>query len=82
MGEPPDASVAIAEAILRYLALHPDAADSEDGIADWWMPEMGVGTSARAVAEALRSLHREGLVERETLPDGRVIYRANSAVGN
>ncbi|HEX2828609.1 MAG TPA: hypothetical protein VHP37_19805 [Burkholderiales bacterium] len=82
MGEPPDAGVAVADAILRYLALHPDAADSEEGIAEWWMPEMGIGTNAPAVAEALRSLHRNRLVERETLPDGRVIYRANSAIGN
>ena len=82
MGEPPDARVAVVEAILRYLSLHPDAADSEDGIADWWMPSMGVKTSAEAVVGALRTLCRDGLVERTTLPDGRVIYRANSAIGN
>jgi hypothetical protein len=81
MGEP-DARVAIADAILRYLALHPDAADSEDGIAGWWIPAMGMSTSGEAVADALRELHRKGHIERTTLPDGRVIYRAKSGIDN
>ena len=81
MVESPEAS-AIAEAILRYLGMHPDAADSVDGIADWWMRTMRVETNVEAVEEALRKLHRDGLVARATLPDGRVIYRARSAPGD
>jgi hypothetical protein len=76
VGESADAVAQVSDAILRYLLLHPEAADSEDGIADWWMPAMALETNAADVAEALRTLHRRGLVERVTLPDGRVIYRA------
>lgn len=34
----PPSTAAIAEAILGYLAQHPDAADTAEGIARWWLP--------------------------------------------
>jgi hypothetical protein len=78
VGESAEAVAQVSDAILRYLLLHPDAADSEDGIADWWMPAMALETNAAQVAAALHALHRRGLVAKVTLPDGRVIYRAGS----
>ena len=77
MAESQAAFAALSDAILRYLALHPEAADSEEGIAAWWMPAMGVQTNAADVAAALEKLHRCGLVARVVLPDGRVIFRAH-----
>ena len=80
MSEPADARITgIADAIRAYLSRHPDAADSEEGIAAWWMPAMDVETCAAEVAVALEQLHRGGLIERQSLPDGRVIYRARAA---
>jgi hypothetical protein len=77
LAEPADARITrVAEAILRYLARHPDAADSEQGIAAWWMPAVGLETSVDEVAAALEWLHRGDEIERQAMPDGRVIYRS------
>ena len=65
------------EAIEDYLLQHPDAADSEQGIAKWWVPAMGVEASAQEVAVALETLRTLERIERKCLPGGRVIYRAN-----
>jgi hypothetical protein len=76
VSEPADALITrVAEAICAYLVRHPDAADSEDGIAAWWMPPMGLQASVAEVAAALARLCREGRIEQQRLPDGRVIYR-------
>lgn len=66
----------IVEAIESYLSAHPGAADSELGIAEWWLPTEGVEADPLAVAEALAWLEAHRSVERQSLPDGRVIFRA------
>ena len=67
------------EAIEDYLLQHPNAADSEQGIAKWWVPAMGLEASAQEVADALESLRGLGVLERKRLPGGRVVYRASGA---
>lgn len=64
------------QAIVEYLARSPQAADTAEGIAQWWMPEMGVELPPAAVQEALERLLELHLIERSQLPDGSVIYRA------
>lgn len=66
---------AIARAIRRYLSRHPAAADSELGIAQWWLAETGVEGSMDEVREALELLEREGVVEAICLDDGRRLWR-------
>ena len=63
-------------AILAHLARHPLAADTEQGIAQWWLGSQGVD-----VRQALEALQREGRIERATLPDGRAIFRAPRSGG-
>lgn len=65
-----------AEAIRAYLARHPRAADTEQGIAQWWLPAMGVDVSLADVEQALAALVHAGQVQRVVLPDGSAIYRA------
>lgn len=65
-----------AEAIGAYLARHPVAADTEQGIARWWLVPMGVDVPLADVRQALAELLQQGLVERIVLPDGSAIYRA------
>jgi len=67
------------EAIHRYLNAHQDAADSAEGIARWWLPSMNVTASLPEVEAALEQLLTRGLVQKRTLADGRVIYRAASS---
>jgi hypothetical protein len=66
----------IADAIRRYLARHPSAADSDLGISEWWLPEVGVEGAVAEVRDALEVLEREGVVEACVLDDGRCVWRA------
>jgi hypothetical protein len=67
----------IATAIRDYLAQHPEATDSEQGIAKWWVASMGIATNVEEVTLALELLREQGIVDRSVLPDGRAIYRAS-----
>ena len=66
------------QAIKGYLARHPLAADTEQGIAQWWLPQMGVDVPLADVQQALQALLLSAKVLRIVLPDGRAIYRAPS----
>lgn len=76
MAKPDEAIRQVAAAIRRYLIAHPGAADSERGIADWWVPQAAVEASLEDVRAALDLLQREDIVETQMLADGRLIYRA------
>lgn len=65
----------IADAIERYLQRHPAAADSEVGIAEWWLLEQGVQATVDDVREALELLETEGVMEHVILHDGRRLWR-------
>ena len=63
----------IAEAILNYLDRYPDAADTAEGIATWWLPadwEMDVDT----VRLALGLLLSERRVQLRRNRDQHVLY--------
>lgn len=63
----------IVEAILRYLHSHPDAADTVEGIAKWWLPaEWCVDT--RTVEAALARLGTQGLIHQRRNADQHVLY--------
>lgn len=66
----------VVDAILGYLARNPSAADSEQGITQWWLPQMGVDASVDTVRAALALLVQHGAMTRAMLPGGSVIYRA------
>ena len=66
------------QAIERYVAQHPAAADSAAGIAQWWLPSMGVDASMDEVTEALEMLAESGVLKRTPLLGGQAIYRAAS----
>ena len=65
--------------ILRYLVAHPDAKDTVDGIARWWIAPPGddphrQGWNRDVVQEAIDGLVARGwVVRRETTP-AHVVY--------
>lgn len=65
-----------AEAVLAYLARHPRVVDTEQGIAQWWLPEFGVDVPQADLHDALEELVQAAQLERQVLPDGGVLYRA------
>ncbi len=69
-----DAAATIAEEIVRYLTGHPKAADSAEGIRQWWLSARGGHYSIQQVEAALECLLDRRLVQRELMPDGRTLY--------
>lgn len=66
----------IASELQRYLASHPSAADSLSGIVHWWLERQRVQDQSEMIRRALQYLIHEGAVDKYTLPDGGVVYRA------
>ncbi len=64
---------AIADAIVSYLDSHPDAADTIEGIAKWWLPAKMCG-DMRSIHSALARLAAQGVVQRRTHADRHVVY--------
>lgn len=63
--------------ILDYLIEHPDAQDTADGIAQWWILERCVNTQRPLVNEALEYLVERGLVVERKAKDSKIHYRIN-----
>lgn len=64
------------QAIEAYLAAHPMAADSVEGVARWWLQGSGVTGTYREVEAALETLVRHGRMRRVALADGSTLYCA------
>jgi len=63
----------VVNAILRYLHAHPEAVDSAEGIAKWWLPAEWC-VDVHTVEAALTRLLEQGLVRRRTNADRHVLY--------
>jgi hypothetical protein len=63
--------------ILAYLAEHPDAQDTTEGIAEWWLSERPARPNAARVKEALAELVALGLVLARRGEGARTYYKAN-----
>jgi hypothetical protein len=49
--------------VIEYLTKNPDAMDTLDGIAEWWVMRQRIDTSVSSLSRVLRRLIAEGLVE-------------------
>ena len=61
--ELPPGDEEIAEAILRYLAEHPQAMDTVEGIAQWWIMRQQMRVTTTRVTRVLCALTERGLLE-------------------
>jgi len=73
MREGEDSVRIVAESLHDYIARHPDAADSIEGIRRWWLPPSVVASSADVQA-ALDRLVAAGVLSRRPLPDRGMLY--------
>lgn len=67
----------VARQLARYLAEHPEAKDTIEGILRWWLPE-GHEHGAAEVQEALDELVRRGWVVERAFPPRRRLYGARA----
>lgn len=73
--DPPDPrESALCDELLAYLRDHPQAMDSLEGIAGWWVPRQQIRVEVERVARALGALTRRGLLE-EVRDGERVLFR-------
>lgn len=63
--------------VLAYLADHPDAQDTLEGIMEWWLLEQQVKRETAKAKEALDELVAEGLVLEHKGRDSRSFYKIN-----
>ncbi|HCZ15240.1 MAG TPA: helix-turn-helix domain-containing protein [Accumulibacter sp.] len=69
----------LVDALLRYLHRHPDAADTVDGICEWWLPRHW-RVDRQKVEAALERMEAQGLVRRRENADRHVLFsRAESS---
>jgi hypothetical protein len=64
--------------IIEYLRAHPSAADTVDGIIQWWLPLQRYETAKDAIQKALNDLVEQGIVDCiDTGNDKKVFLLAN-----
>lgn len=69
----------VAQVVSRYLLAHPDASDTLDGIARWWLSRQRQDDARELVGAALDLLVRRGVVERRMTADGVTLFRSSRA---
>jgi hypothetical protein len=67
----------IADEILAYLAKHPEAQDTLEGITEWWLLEQRIRSAVADVDGALRNLVAANLLATRRCADGRTYYALN-----
>jgi len=63
--------------ILDYLARHPDAQDTIEGILHWWVLDAHIRKWAPEIAETVAQLVERGFLEQKLSADGHVFYRVS-----
>jgi len=63
--------------ILAYLAEHPEAQDTLEGIVEWWLLERQIKFQTARVKEALSELVAKGLIFEKKGSDSQTHYRIN-----
>jgi hypothetical protein len=63
-----------AQRILDYLAKRPNASDTAEGVAQWWLGAEGLHAAAHTVQLALDRLVREGLLTAKKRIDGTILF--------
>lgn len=65
----------IVETIRRYLESRPEACDTIEGVATWWLPRQSFLDALPVVQEALDHLESNGEVIKHSALSGKVMYR-------
>lgn len=69
----------VAGVICRYLSSRPNATETVEGVAKWWMVRQRYEDSVHLVQSALELLVEHGDVEKVSVAGGKVMYRKSRA---
>ena len=69
-----DDVVSVAKEIIDYLHEHPNAADSLDGVVNWWLTRQRIKSAKDIVERALDYLISEGVVDKKTHKGNESVY--------
>jgi hypothetical protein len=72
----------LAAEIREYLDQNPNAADTLDGIVQWWIVQQRFLRGIQAADRAVKRLIEQGRMEEVQAPDGRSIFRAVPRAGD
>ena len=64
-----------ASAIQRYLAVRPNAAETVEGVAQWWLSRQRREDTVDLARRALEHLEAQGQVVRFQLAGGKTMFR-------
>lgn len=65
----------IARRIMNYLRKHPDARDTLEGIAKWWLGFEKIDESVKDVSIVIEGLKKKALLKKRSFKAGRHIIR-------
>jgi hypothetical protein len=68
----------VSRCILQYLHDYPEAQDTIEGIATWWIMRQRISETVSIVQEALQQLENEGHIATNRAPGGRILYSVKS----
>lgn len=68
----------VALRIVTYLQVHPKAADTLEGVMEWWLKMSPYDASKQDVDKALGQLKDKGVIQSRILADGQEIYSLNT----
>jgi len=69
-----DEVASVANEIIEYLQGHPNAADSLDGIVNWWLTRQRIKSAKDTVKKALDYLISEGVIDQKTHEGNESVY--------
>ncbi|MGA1841145.1 MAG: hypothetical protein ACMUIU_11020 [bacterium] len=67
----------IAFEVLSYLYKHPNAQDTVEGIAQWWIMERQINQTISDVEKALALLCSKRWIIAIQIPDSNILYKIN-----
>lgn len=73
-----DSTWKVALKILRYLNQNPNAADTVEGILEWWLPQQSISEEERVIERALELLVERNLILAIPSSYARKHYRLNA----
>lgn len=72
-------TIELQASLRRYLEKYPEAADSPEGIRQWWLAEELRMTPIALLRDALKALVASGEMQFSVLPDGTELYARSAA---